>query len=130
VRKLGPELDYLQTATARSADTHARVLLLRAATGAKVDEMDETVRLTKQGDTPKGLALVRTGKGEALMASVRRLAEGIAAEEGGVLAARADCAGSYGSGAPDFLTGYCRASDYSRYPSRNGAQGRINRAPG
>jgi PAS domain S-box-containing protein len=90
LRSIPRELDILDSATGRDDYLHGRVRRLRALTMARLDEASQTVELRKQSRPEASMAIIRTGKGKALMDSIRQVAGEIHTRENGIINGRSN----------------------------------------
>lgn len=88
LRKIPAVLDILDRATAQNEYLHGLVRNLRALTTAKLDEMRQTIELRKQNDLEGSLAIVRSGRGKAMMDSIRQAVWEIHQQERGIINGR------------------------------------------
>ncbi|WP_207485674.1 CHASE3 domain-containing protein [Arenibaculum pallidiluteum] len=87
----GEALGLLEAVTVRTSDNPAqqeRLAALKRSVSAKLDELARTVDLAQNGDLGAALAIVRTDEGMRLMEDIRRLSDGLVAEEERLLAQR------------------------------------------
>jgi signal transduction histidine kinase len=82
-------IDDLQRLTADNPRQQHRLVRLQSLVAHKFDVMEQTVMLRERGDHVGATQLVRSGRGLAVMDSVRQLIHAIDTEETGILAARA-----------------------------------------
>ena len=82
------QLQELRALTSNTPRRRQNVERLAAAMNEKLAEMSETIRLSRDDGFQAALALVLTGKGNALMLALRRGGDGIRAESERVLAAQ------------------------------------------
>jgi PAS domain S-box-containing protein len=87
LQSIPAELETLRTAETKPAQRQ-RVLELGSLIRAKVREMGTSVSLRERGDIPGSVALVRSGQGEALMDSIRRVAGRLHDEESALIETR------------------------------------------
>ena len=74
-------LQKLQTLTADNAYQQANIVVLRGLVNEKLDELEETVVLHRNGKTEEALAVVCTDRGKHSMEQIRKLVGEMQAEE-------------------------------------------------
>jgi CHASE3 domain sensor protein len=80
-QRLAPEIDELATETADSATQQASVAKLRAATLAKLNELQATIDLKSAGKLDEAIATVNTDDGQRLMAAIRLVVDAMRARD-------------------------------------------------
>jgi signal transduction histidine kinase len=88
VARLGDALERLDSLTADNPGQQARAAAVRKELGAKVDELEQTVRLRRELGTDAALAVVQAGHGRAVMEQVRQHIAAMGQEEHRLLAGR------------------------------------------
>jgi signal transduction histidine kinase len=86
--RLGDALERLDSLTADNPGQQGRTAAVRKELGAKVDELEETVRLRRERGPDAALAVVQAGHGRAIMEKVRQLIAAMEREEHRLLAGR------------------------------------------
>ena len=75
-----PKIRRIQAGQTLAAESEDRRRLF-GLVAAKLDEMDQTVRILRQGDSAQALAIVHTGRGKETMDAIRTLAAQVIAGE-------------------------------------------------
>ncbi len=82
-------VDRLAELTADNPRQHESIVALKGLVDAKIQAIQDIVQASRgRGDFPVGVALMKTGRGHALMEEIRDRVRRIQAEEGRVLAKR------------------------------------------
>ena len=90
VGRLPSELDALEQATTDNPTQRAALAALRPAVRAKMEELAGAVGLMRIGRSADALAVMRSGRGRALMERIRAITSDMAREEDRLLAERSE----------------------------------------
>ncbi len=85
-RRLPGEIAALQRAASRQPRTDADMAALRRLVPAKLDELQQTLRLAHAGDRAAALALVASGRGKGTMDAIRTVAARMTRREDRIVA--------------------------------------------
>ena len=88
VKQYAEAVERLAVLTQDNTGQQARIAELRRVAATKLANITETLSLAQNGNQAGALALVRTGRGKAIMDEARQILHAINAEENGLLVVR------------------------------------------